>query len=69
MSKHLSWHELQQALRDCETEKDAEALIKAEKKGPARIRWLLRMHGRLRVLRDERENAELFAAAKDVDNG
>lgn len=57
----LTWHELQQSLRECKTEADAQRLLDEEKKGQARVRWLMRIQGRLRVLRNERENAELTA--------
>ena len=57
----ISWHDLQEVLRECTTEDQVAKLMEKEKNGPNRLRWLVRMQGRLRVLRTERENAELTA--------
>ena len=57
--KEITWHELQEALRCATREDTVQALIKAEKKGPNRARWLMRMQGRLNVLRRAREVKEL----------
>lgn len=58
----LTWHALQEALRKCKTEEDAATLFTEEKTGKNRVRWLIRIQGRIRVLRTERENAELHPA-------
>lgn len=65
-----TWHELQEKLRACTTEAEVEELMEAERgtpdnPGPSRLRWLMRMQGRLRTLRADRENAELAAASKE----
>lgn len=57
----LTWHQLQEALMACKTEAEAEALLDAEKKGANRLRWMVRIQGRIRVLRRERENLEISA--------
>lgn len=61
----ISWHSLQEALRECKDEASVTKLMEAEKAGPNRLRWLMRIQGRLRVLRTERENAELTSSAKE----
>lgn len=57
----LTWHQLQEALMACTTEAEAEALLAAEKAGANRLRWMVRIQGRIRVLRRERENLEISA--------
>lgn len=64
----LTWREAQDALRDCENEEQVQQLIDAELAGPNRMRWLNRMRGRFKVLREEREQRELddaFNKAKE----
>ena len=56
----VSWHELQKVLRESTKEEEVQALIQQEKAGANRARWLIRMMGRYRVLRNERENNELL---------
>lgn len=63
MQKTLTWHALQEALRNCTDEKEVEALMAAEADGPCRRRWLLRMNSRRSVLRNERELAEITKLA------
>lgn len=58
----ISWHELQGVLRECTKEEEVAKLMEEEKAGLNRLRWLVRMQGRLRALRTERENAELSAS-------
>lgn len=60
METELSWHELQEKLRECTSEEEAQRIMDAEKAGPARFRWMKRIQGRIRTLRKERENRELL---------
>ena len=60
--KPITWHDLQVVLRECTTEDEVAKLMKAEKEGPNRVRWLLRMQGRFRALRTDRENEEFLAS-------
>lgn len=60
----LSWHELQEVLRGCSTEDEVSKLMETEKAGHNRLRWLIRMQGRLRSLRTDRENSELMESQK-----
>lgn len=68
MQKTLTWHALQEALRNCTDEKEVEALMAAEADGPCRRRWLLRMNSRRSVLRNEREIAEIAKLAPSTDD-
>lgn len=60
-----TWHGLQEALRVARTVEEAENILEAEKKGPNRLRWLLRIQGRRQVLRGEAETAELMQSAQE----
>lgn len=68
MQKTLTWHALQEALRNCTDEKEVEALMTAETEGPCRRRWLLRMNSRRSVLRNERELAEIAKLSPSTDD-
>jgi hypothetical protein len=57
----ITWRELLAQLSKCETEAEVQEIIDAEKQGGNRLRWLVRAQGRLRVLRNHRENMELGA--------
>ena len=59
----VSWHRLQELLRECTTEQQVQELIDEERKNFKRPRFLQRMQGRFRVLRQEREERELNAFA------
>ncbi len=61
----LSWYQLQDALRKCETEEQVLDLMAAERAGRGRLRWMMRIHGKFKVLRAEREAREILAAAKE----
>lgn len=68
-TESITWHGLQERLRKCSTEAEVQALIDAERgtdsvPGPNRLRWLMRMQGRLRVLRTKRENEELISSTE-----
>jgi hypothetical protein len=54
-----NWMELTDALKDM-PEKEAEALITAERKGQCRPNILLRLHGRFNKLRGVREKTEIM---------
>lgn len=60
-----SWLVLQEKLRECKTSGDAETILSEELRGPARLRWLLRINGRLGALRAEEEVAYLKSKAKE----
>lgn len=65
-TNHFRWHALQKKLRECTKEEEVQRLIDDERKGPNRSRWLLRMQGRLRVLRNARENEEILSDTTSV---
>lgn len=50
-----SWHSLQEALRNATSSKQVQEIMKAEIAGPARLRWMLRIQGRLQTLRNDEE--------------
>lgn len=58
-----SWRTVNNFLRDC-TLKEAQELLKAERGDLARPRFMLRIHGRLSVLRDREERESLVRSAK-----
>lgn len=60
-----SWLELQKKLRECETSSDAETILREEIRGPSRLRWLLRINGRLGALRTIEEAEYLTSVAKE----
>jgi hypothetical protein len=55
----LTWRELQDAVIACKSESDAQKLFDAEVAGRNRARWLVRIRGRIRVLRNQREDSDL----------
>ena len=59
----ITWHQLQKELKKCDTVEKVEALMKTERETANRARWLLRMQGRLNVLRNEKETAEILKTA------
>lgn len=61
----FSWLELQKQLRACETSSDAETILREEIRGPSRLRWLLRINGRLGALRTIEEAKYLNSVAKE----
>lgn len=60
----FTWHGLQEALREAATSKQVSEMMQAEIHGPARLRWLLRMQGRLQILRNDEELTQIEAVAK-----
>lgn len=54
-----NWKSLNDFLRNA-TEQQCTELLKQEKKGKARVQFLIRIHGRFNVLRAERERGELL---------
>jgi hypothetical protein len=56
----FNWYELQEALMKATTEEEVKKIMEDEESGPKRLRWILRMQGRLGVLRRERENVEIL---------
>lgn len=60
-----SWLGLQEKLRECETSEAVAEVLNEELRGPARLRWLLRINGRLGALRAEEEVAYLTSKAKE----
>lgn len=61
----FKWHDLQEALRNAETSQEVAKIMKAEQKGPARLRWMMRIQGRLNALRYAEEVAHLESIAKE----
>jgi hypothetical protein len=61
-----TWRETINALRDCRTEAEAQAIYDKEFAGPKRHRWLEKARGRVRELRRQRENAELAALGEST---
>ena len=53
-----SWRELNARLQKA-SEVECLQMLNDELHGPARLKWLMRIRGRFKVLRDERENREL----------
>lgn len=60
-----SWLVLQNQLRECETSSQVRTILEDELRGPARIRWLKRIQGRLSSLRAVEEIAYLESVAKE----
>jgi hypothetical protein len=60
----FTWHNLQEALRDASTAKEVQEIMQAEIDGPARLRWLLRIQGRLQILRNDEELTYIESIAK-----
>lgn len=60
----FTWHNLQEALRDASTAKEVQEIMQAEINGPARLRWLLRIQGRLQILRNDEELTYIESIAK-----
>lgn len=58
----ITWHKLQDALAACKTDAEVQVILDAELAGPNRPRWINRIRGRFKVLRNEREERELFGA-------
>jgi hypothetical protein len=54
-----NWKSLNDFLRNA-TEQDCIDLLRQERKGKARVQFLIRIHGRFNVLRAERERGELL---------
>lgn len=61
----LTWHDLQETLRDCTKEEEAQSLFDQERAGQNRTRWLVRIQGRIRALRKDRENADILGTRKE----
>lgn len=60
-----SWSELNDVLRDPKmTERDVEMLLERQRRLGANRRWLNRIWGRLKVLRNRRERRELITPYK-----
>jgi hypothetical protein len=57
--KHDTWRETQEKLRLCETKEDVQKLMDEEVAGANRSRWLNRMRGRYKVLRNQELDAQL----------
>lgn len=53
-----NWRDLQAKLRDA-SEDECLRMIRDELKGECRLRWIMRIRGRFRSLRDAREEAEI----------
>lgn len=60
-----SWLKLQEVLRECETSEQVKAILKDEIKGRSRLRWLIRINGRLSSLRTLEEAQYLESVAKE----
>lgn len=58
-----SWRTLNEALRSCD-EATAGSMLSAERKGKARLQFMLRIHGAYSKRRYERERQELAACTK-----
>ena len=58
-SSKLTWAQLNRTLLGIKTDWEAAQLLEAEKRGPRRMRWLLRIYARYAVLRRKRELKEL----------
>jgi len=58
-----SWKSLNDFLRTANEEQCIE-LLKREKRGDARVHFLIRIHGRLNVTRAARERQELLAGTE-----
>lgn len=59
-----SWLALQEVLRGCETSEQVQVILQDEIKLHARLRWMLRINGRLTALRQEEEVAYLESVAR-----
>ena len=60
-----SWISLNDELRDCSLE-EAQELLKAEKRGKRRWRFLLRIHSRINKVRADLEREELKEHARTL---
>lgn len=58
---NVNWSSLQDILRDCNSEADAKTMLKKEMRGKRRVQHMLRIHGRLNKLRQEREREEILS--------